>query len=154
MNLRTVKKINHLPMAFGCAAIFLLGLIFLYLTFAVIIPNSKDNGVEVQATIENIVEHQNKSVTGEIENSDYEVFLVYDYEGTTYHSVTGNYDSSMEKGNVITIHINPNNPEEILSDGSFTLIFGILSGIFTIVGLFGSVYNIKKLVDMKKKEEA
>ena len=75
--------------------------------------------------------------------------IEFSYENKKYNK----YDSSMKIGKIVTIYVNPDNPEEFMSDNSDNFMFLVISGIFVVIGLVGLIYNIKKLVELKRRKE-
>ena len=69
------------------------------------------------------------------EPDDYEVTVKYAVEGTIYEKELDTYKSNFEEGKSITIHYNPENPEEItgLSSGS-SIIIMVVGLVFTVAG--------------------
>lgn len=71
--------------------------------------------------------------------TSHEVYVSYEIDGIVYDNVSLNYYSSgMQEGDTIKIYYNPENPREILADGSQfagILITGLLGFVFTVVGV-------------------
>lgn len=95
------------------------------------LEQAKDRLTEVNARILSIES---------TDDEEYDVYVSYTYAGTTYEDVLlPYYDSSMEEGDMISVTIDPENPDLVLSD---TPIFIILSGIFLAIGLIGLYFSV------------
>ena len=103
--------------------VFILALIFLFNFIAfdgaknvAVVINTKSRAVELQATITSS-EHYTDSDADGYETDRWEEKVSYTYNGTEYRDVL--YDSSSGSsrlGKVVTVKIDPNNPDELLPD--------------------------------------
>ncbi|MBO4265328.1 MAG: DUF3592 domain-containing protein [Clostridia bacterium] len=76
---------------------------------------------------------------------DHRVFVEYTYKGKTYSDKEyANYNSSMKEGDTVLVYINPDKPEEFISDPSGNFIFVIIGIVIILVGAGGIGYNIYK----------
>lgn len=105
----------------------------------------KESAVEVNGVIEDIVIEEHTDET------DYDVFVAFEYDGEYYEDVHLDfYSSSMYEGQEIELLIDPDNPTDVhTSDGDlfFTLMFVGLGGLFALIGyiiLIVSILNKKK----------
>lgn len=104
--------------------------------------NFKENGVEHTAVIYDIQIHYDSDG-----DREHDVYIEYDIEDQTYRRPLNFYISSMNIGDEITIYYNPLNPMEIVSSSSsifLLLVFGLLGGIFLLIGLIMLGVSIKK----------
>lgn len=154
MEFSRAEKFSRILQVIGFSVVTLFAIGFLILSFFVLNEKVPENYVEVEALIVDIAKTENRDgYTGEI-SYEYQVYIDYSYGEKTYQHIEYNkYDSSMEVGKTVTIYVNPNSSEEFMSDTSDNYIFMILSGVFLVIGVVGLVINVKKLVDIKRREE-
>ena len=101
----------------------------------------KESAVEVNGVIEDIVIEEHTDET------DYDVYVSYEYDGEYYEDVHLDfYSSSMYEGQEIDLLIDPDNPTDVhTNDGDlfFTLMFVGLGGLFALIGyIILIVFNI------------
>lgn len=150
MEYRTARKINSIPALIGCILVTILATLFLVLSLFVFKAEIPENYVEVTAKIENIYEHYDE-LNDEYE---YDVRIGYTYNNVEYNDKEYHkYDFTMKTGSEVLIYVNPDNPSEFYEDTNDSFIFPLLSGIFAVAGIVGCVYNIKKLKELKRREE-
>ncbi len=117
---------------------------------------TKNKGVEVSATIASVTSRKYHTKYGT--ETDYTAYVDYTYNGTKYHETYKYYNHTQKKGDVITITINSEKPEDILSykDELITSILQIM--IFVSLVVFRIIrnarrYRLKKLgVDINDDE--
>ena len=136
---------------FSFALLFGIVFLTLFLNFKKEVP---ENYVETKAKIIRIEEELSPAYdeTDGIDDSDYEhsVFVEYSYNGKTYtEKEYSNYNSDMKKGDSVVLYLNPDAPEEFISDPSDNFIFIIVGIVIILIGIGGLGYNIYK----KKKGE-
>jgi len=70
-----------------------------------------------------------------VDGENHDVYISYDYAGTTYENVLlPYYDSSMKEGDIISVTVDPEDPGSVISDSP---VFMILGSIFLAIGLIG-----------------
>ncbi len=148
MKAKAVNKFNFITsvIVFSLILVFGIGFLTLFLIFNKDVP---ENYIEENATITEI-EKELSPVYDEsdgIDDSDYEyrVFVEYSYNDKLYtEKEYGRYDSKMKKGDKVIVYINPDNPEEFMSDTSGDFVFVIIGIVIILVGAGGIGYNIFK----------
>ena len=98
----------------------------------------KDKGVDVEATI-NRIETSTKRVrrNGRYRTeTDHDVYINYVYNNQQFNDVRYSYyDSSMSKGNTITIKVDENNPSKIYYAAQNMTMGAIFMGMSVVMGL-------------------
>ncbi|MBQ8044165.1 MAG: DUF3592 domain-containing protein [Clostridia bacterium] len=122
----------------GVSLIFLL---IFFIIGAVMFANGmgdKDKGVDVEATI-NRIETSTKRVrrNGRYRTeTDHDVYINYVYNNQQFNDVRYSYyDSSMSKGNTITIKVDENNPSKIYYAAQNMTMGAIFMGMSVVMGL-------------------
>lgn len=153
MEAKTVKTFNFIRSVIIFSVVLAFGIAFLafFLCFNEAVP---ENYVEVQAKIIRIEEELSPvyDESDGLDASDYEhrVFITYSYEGQTYtEKEYGNYDSGMKEGDNVTVYLNPDDPDDFMSDPSGSSVFVIVGIVIILAGAGGLGYSIFK----KKKGE-
>lgn len=153
MNAKTVGTFNFIRAIVVFSLVLVIGIAFLvfFLFFNKPIP---ENYVETNAKIIRIEEELSPTYdeSDGINDDDYEhrVFVEYSYNDKTYtEKEYGNYNSNMKVGDTVIVYVNPDDPEEFMSDPSGSTIFIIVGIIVILVGLGGLVFNF-----LKKKKGA
>lgn len=140
-----MKKRKSNPLVMFGVIFAAIGLAFFITGVSVLslgIYNSR--GVKVPAIITDI-----KSYTDSYEDTSYDVFVEYEYEGECYTNVEINYYSSfMRVGKSIDVKIDPDNPGEVKSTAFFIAFGGIFGGVGLIFAIIG-IYNLIKLKNRK-----
>ena len=148
MKAKTVKTFNFVRsvIVFSCVLLFGIAFLAFFLLFNKAVP---DNYVETTATITRIDEEKTPfyDETDGIDASDYEyhVFVEYSYNGETYSEKEyGAYSSSMKEGDTVLLYLNPDDPEEFMSDPSGDFVFVIVGIVVILIGAGGLGYVIYK----------
>ncbi len=118
------------------------GMLFNFLSNKAIEENNENlkNNPAVEATIEMINE---KKDGNEI---TFEVIVLYDIDGERYHTELGYYDFRMKEGDSVEIHYNPENPEEIYTEGvNQTAKIGLVVSMIAIIA-GGSVIAVSIII--------
>lgn len=139
------KLINFFP-----GIIFVLiggGFLFIGLFFGLSGLDFEENARETLGTITKIETYRDSD--DEIRHTAY---VSYAANGETYNQSLSYYSSSMYEGKKIKVYYDPGIPSKIQVEGenSFKLIIGIFGGVFVLIGIVVTVYQIKKLIDQKK----
>lgn len=108
-----------------------------------------ENYVEIKATITRIEEElsptYDKSDGLGPDDYEYTVFVKYEYNGETYSEKEyGNYDSSMKEGDTVLLYIDPDEPDDFMSDPAGDFVFVIVGIVVILVGIGGLGINIYK----------
>ena len=148
MKVTSVKKLNHGSLIIIFSLVLLLAIVFLILSVCVLNQKIPENYVETQATIKKIDEFEN--IDNEIE---YTVFIDYQFGSQNYENKEyGKHDTSMKIGDKVNIFVNPDSPDEFMTDNSDDFIFLLLSIVFIVIGLGGIIINVKQIVDEKRRK--
>lgn len=149
MQTKTVTKLTNIPALIGFSVVTLLAIAFMVLSFTILGTKIPENYVKTEAEIVEI--HEDIDINND---RTYTVYIDYTFDGTEYtHKEYGKYDSSMDNGGKVYIFVNPDNPEQFMTDTSGNIFFVILSAVFLAIGVGGVIYNVKKLNDLKKRSE-
>lgn len=114
---------------------------------AVSIPVQREK--KTTATITEITRH--RGTDGEAE---YDVFVEYEIDGTTYEKELNAYSSDFREGQEIEIIYDKDDPENITVTWIREIIygtFGAIGGTFIFIGLIGVIITFHKRTDKKKK---
>ena len=134
--------ISRHPLVFSGIILWIVGIPFLLigLFMGLHTKDFHEKAVEVQGIIQII------AIDRDGDETDYDVFVSYDYEGTEYSNVRLNsYSSSMYEGEEITLLVNPDNPREVETENAgfiLAAVFGSIGIIFTLVGLSLFIFSV------------
>ncbi len=137
-------KPNMISVVFG-VLFAVMGLIFLGAIIAVDISyaNQKNSYVPVEAVITNIEEEKVYDRNRKTTKTSYDVFAEYEYEGNTYKTVLGYYNSGMNVGDREEIYIDPEAPGNTVSS-PLTLNLIIIPMVVIVMGL-GIAFIIREI---------
>ena len=130
------------------STILIIGILFLTL-FPKLNKPIPENYVETKATIIRIEEELSPTyddIDG-FDATDYEytVFVEYTYNGKTYSEKEyGRYDSSMKKGDTVTLYVNPDEPDDFMCEPVNNSILVIIGIVIVVVGIGGLGFTIYK----------
>ncbi len=124
------EKLKHIFDVYGAPAIALLvGLVFLFTGLGKIkkintFPTTPAEIIEIE------------EIPGSADESDTFIVTVrYAVGGTIYESKTDDYKNGWQVGKQITVHYNPEKPQEIVAMSTFTaILITAVGGLFTAVG--------------------
>lgn len=141
MKVGQVNKINKISQTIFFSILLVFAVLMLVVFLFFINKDIPDNYVETNATIEKIIEQ--KEYYGGEYHYQYDVTINYKYNDITYNNVEyPNYDSSMKENDIVLIYVNPNNPEEFLTDSN-NIIFPLLCCVFIVIAVIG-IIRIRK----------
>ena len=150
MKAASVNKIRFITSVIAFTLVLAFGIAFLtlYSKFNKPVP---ENYIETRATITRIEEEQSpfydKSDGIGPDDYEYHVFVEYTYNGETYSEKEyGNYDSSMKTGDTVLLYVNPEAPDDFMSDPSGGFVYVIIGIVIILIGIGGIGYNIKKKI--------
>lgn len=153
--------------------ILIIGILFLLLGLYYVINQHKyiENGVKVEATVENILTPPNKNddyYEIEIEHyrdllrdyksrkiineySNVAIIISYEYNGTEYLKELGYFSDNYRIGQVLFIYLNKNNPKDFISEKEdmfsmyASIILGFVLTFVSVVVLFTMAHNQKAI---------
>lgn len=148
MKTTSVNKISFVMPIVVFSFVLIFGIVFLVL-FSKLDAPVPENYVETEAIIIRIEEELSPTYDASdgLGPDDYEhrVFVEYTYNGKTYSEKEyGNYDSSMKKGDTVLLYVNPDKPDDFMSDTSGGSVFVIVGIVIILVGVGGLGFNIYK----------
>lgn len=97
---------------------------------------TKDKGIEISATIDRIdVTTERVRRNGKYRTeTDYDVYIDYEFEGKQYDDVSYNYhDSSMTEGKEINIKVDEDDPTKIYYSSQYMLMGGLFVGMSVVM---------------------
>jgi len=100
------------------------------------------------------IEHVEEDISTRNRSTSYTYYAVYEVDGKEYHNVLQGVDStqSYQVGDVVTVRINPSNPNEINSSTTLGIVIPIIVGILMLVlGISMSLQTIKKIQQERKQ---
>lgn len=126
----------------GAVLFVVVGILFLALALFVDKANKDfiESAVETKAVISRI--ERDYSTSNGKTKTDYDVYVKYTVNGTTYERQLNYYNSGMDEGDEITVYYNPVNPTEMKGEQSMSVVF-IIVPIFCIA--FGAAFLISDL---------
>ena len=131
--------ITRYPLVFAGIILWFVGIPFLIIGLLMGIheKNFRDNAVEVQGIIETI------AIDRHGDETDYDVFVAYDYDGYDYSNVRINsYSSAMYEGAEITLLVNPDNPREVETENAGIILAAVFGGMGFLITLIGLILFI------------
>lgn len=137
-------KPNSVSVVFG-AIFVIMGMIFLGAIIAVDISyaNQKNSYVPVEAVITDIREEKVYDRSRKTTKITHEVIVKYEYEGNTYRTHLGHYNSAMNVGDREEIYIDPEAPGNTVSS-PLTLNLIIIPMVIIVMGL-GIAFIIREI---------
>lgn len=128
------------------------GLIFSVLTVLIIYVGAanyvkwnkfKETAVPVNAEITDI--HKRSKASSKNKNTVYTVYISYEYDGQEYSDELGYYVTGMTVGDTVTIKIDPDDPQDHMSDPLMANIICAVSALLTgIVGAAFFIYELRR----------
>ncbi len=148
MKTASVNKFRFITSIIVFSIVLIFGIAFLML-FSKFNKPVPENYVETKANIIRIEEELSPfyDESDGLGPDDYEhrVFVEYTYNDETYSEKEyGNYDSSMKEGDTVLLYVNPDEPDDFMSDPSGGLVFVIIGIVIILVGVGGLGFNIYK----------
>lgn len=172
MNETNAKKNKRL-----CIVFLIVGLLFLLIGFYNLYNYNiyYKKGYKIDARIENILEYPDsndeqfeteleyyKSLLQEYkdkgvikENTNVAIIIIFDYNGQSYEKELGYYSSDLHIGQLVTIYLKNNNPNDFLYEGKSkfaiyaALIVGITLSIISCAILLILTHNSKVQLNLK-----
>lgn len=84
-------------------------------------------------------------------DDDHDVYVSYRYDGVDYEDVLlSYYDSSMDAGDIISVTIDPEDPETVISDSPVTIIVG---SVFLVLGLIGLWFSVLRPIRRARSKQ-
>ncbi len=83
----------------------------------------------------------------------YDVYVKYTVQGTTYESVLDDYKNSYREGQELTVHYNPEKPQEVLSPSIVGPIISIALGALALFVGGGMVLRLVREKAAQKAED-
>ncbi len=130
----------------GLSVMFFVLALFLAVLMFVIVHSMRQSyarcSVEVQGVIvDNVISRSGNEST-------YFPVIRFEYKGREYEqkSDSGSYPAKYETGQVVTVHINPDNPKELyIEKDDSTVISGlsVISGAFLVLGIMLVIVSVK-----------
>lgn len=136
-----MKKRNFNPAVLIGSIFGGIGLVFLIVGLCSFISGSvnKNKGEEITAVVTAIERYR-----GSDGDTSHRVYVDYEYDGKEYTDMPLNYySSSMRRGKKISITIDPDEPENILSTGVNLMLGGIFGGIGLIFTVLGGAFLLR-----------
>ena len=148
MKTSSVNKFRFITSIIVFSFVLIFGIAFLTL-FSKFNKPVPENYVETKATITRIEEELSPTYDASDglgpEDYNYTVFVKYEYNGETYSEKEyGNYDSSMKEGDTVVLYVNPDEPDDFMSDPSGGFTFVIVGIVIILVGVGGLGFSIYK----------
>ena len=148
MKVSSVNKYRFVTsvIVFSFVLVFGIAFLTLFTKFSKPVP---ENYIETQATI-TMIEEELAPVYDESDGigpDDYEhrVFIEYTFNDQTYSEKEyGNYDSSMKEGDTVLVYVDPEKPDDFMSDPAGGFVFVIVGIVIILAGIGGLGYNIYK----------
>ena len=131
--------ITRRPLVFAGIILWFIGIPFLVMGVLMGIQekNFQENAVEVNGIIDTI------AIDRHGDDTDYDVFVSYNFEGEDYSNVRLNaYSSSMYEGEEITLLLNPDNPREVQAENVGIILTAVFGGIGVLIFLIGLILLI------------
>ena len=141
-----IRKYKQLVFYFGLAIV---GIVFT-IGGSSSLSQPRIEGIEVEATIVNIVKEEGITNSDGYTEFTYTVYVDYTDQNGVYHSGVEypDHTDDMVVGNKITVKYNPNNPDEIVMNTSIFVSFA-----FIIVGALAIGFSVVKIVNTIKKKD-
>lgn len=136
-----MKKQNFNPMILLGSIFGGVGLIFLIVGSCMLVSGAvnKSRGEEITAVVTAIDRYRDSDG-----DTGHKVYVDYEYDGVEYTDMPLNYySSSMRRGKEISIAIDPDEPENILSTGVNFMLGGIFGGIGLIFAVVGGAFLLR-----------
>ena len=137
-----------------CFGMFLgVGLFFLIAGIYLLFESNTEGMIETKATIINI---ESDCFGYDDDDCHHQTTISYRVNGREYTKTLSEYSSSYYEGKEITVNIDKNNPDKVITDVSkfLSLIFVGLGGVLTLAGGIGFFVMIKNKSKAKKLKEA
>ena len=132
---------------------FFIGLFIVGIFFTIIgimsISKPKIEGIEVTAKIINIIKEENGTNADGYTDYSYTVYVEYEDKNGNIHSNIEypNYTDDLVIGDTITVEYNPDNPDLLVQNSTFT------DYIFTAVGIIAVIISIIKIISVIKNKD-
>ena len=144
---------NNTGSKLACSIVTLVGVIFFTIGswLSVSSIQFKQEAVKIDAMVTNIDTYT--TGTGDDKSTHHNVYVEYDFEGTPYSAMLNSYSSSMKVGKTTEVYVkadNPSNPRSIGTELFLGVLFTIIGGIATIIGI---ILIIKLLKTIKQNKE-
>ncbi len=154
MKASTVNKYNFIGFVIFFAIVLLFGIVFMFFAVKLNLQKIPENFIETEATItkieEELLQHYDAADAIGVDDYEYTVFVEYSYGDKTYSDKEyGKYSSSMKEGDAVLVYVDPDAPDEFMSDPSGRFVYIIIGAVAILIGAGGLGY----LIYNKKKEK-
>lgn len=109
----------------------------------------RENALQTTGTITEITVDYIRKTDGKTKK-EYDVYIEYTVDGIVYNDRLSYYDSSMHKGQSITLYYNPEDPSDVIGEKTGTGVFILVSCFFIILGI---VFIIPSVLSGNKKKK-
>ena len=133
------RGIRLIPIIFG-----IIGIVFIVVCVLVTNNNNEFMKTAIETTGKITDVYVSRDSDGDTTR---DVYVAFEVNGEEYSGHSSYSSSGMREGQDITIYYNPNNPNDFKVGGEvafITIIFGILGGVFFLIGVIPVVFDIFK----------